>query len=267
MKESYQAMNKKMNENHKIEARFFRGDVGAPGLDWIHLSNPLVSPYEQLCSIKIKNGATAYSHRGSGMLLTPTLVLTAAHVVDLGQSRAYMEEFTVLDAAGLYVVRGLNREKKLGSSMLLKVILFNSHSEPGQDGDLAIALLKTAQNNSNALAPKLMRENGKYNAQVAGYPYYDDVRANGNNIMVGRGEGLPCDFDSDGLYYQIDTWDGHSGAPVFLEQGEERMLSWIGVHVADHFTTGKDVNKGLRFTQEYLEWMKNVILRFGQGEQ
>ncbi|WP_431495243.1 trypsin-like serine peptidase [Pseudomonas brassicacearum] len=260
-------MNEKKNDLRKNEAHFFRGDVGAPGLDWMHPSNPLSSPYGQVCSIKVKNSVSTYSHRGSGMLLTPTLVLTAAHVVDLGQNRAHLDEFIVLDADGLYVVRGLNRGKKLGNSMILKIILFGSYNEPGQSGDMAIALLKTAQNNSNTLNPESMPENGKYVAQVAGYPYYDDVRANGNNIMVGRGEGLPFSFDDDGLYYQIDTWNGHSGAPVFVEQGEERALSWVGVHVADHFTTGKDVNKGLRFMQENLEWIKNVILRFGHGEQ
>lgn len=259
-------MGKKMDDVRKIAARFFRGDVGAPGLDWMHPSNPLSNPYKQVCSIKVKDSVSTYSHRGSGMLLTPTLVLTAAHVVDLGQGRAHLDGFTVLDAAGLYIVRGLNRGEKLGNSMIRKIVLFDSYSEPGQSGDMAIALLKTAQNNSNALNPEPMPGNGKYVAQIAGYPYYYDARANGNNIMVGRGEGLPFSFDDDGLYYQIDTWDGHSGAPVFLEKGEERGLSWVGVHVADHFTTGKDVNKGLRFMHENLEWMQNVISRFGQGE-
>ena len=193
-------------------------------------------------------------------------MLTAAHVVDLGQAKENTDGLIKLEGGGLYIILGLNRGSSLGKSMISHLILYNTYNNAGDSGDMAIAVLQSSQKQFKATPPIPWSDGyDEVNyAQVAGYPYYDGITADGKNLMIGRGPLMQTEFENEAIYYKIDTLGGHSGSPVFVEQGNQNSLSWIGIHVADSLTAKMDANKGLRFLPEHIEWMKAIVSNFYQ---
>lgn len=234
-----------------IGVRF--SDVGAPGFRWIKPSLPLAPPLTALCSIKRRTGAVV-RHLGTGVLVGPRIIVTAAHVADFGQPRRREGDYWLVQPAGLGAVFALHRRTDLGNSAIAAAAFPVERPQTGSQNDIALLLLTgEAPAAMGRLVPGEAGA-GLIDVRVAGYPILSSLRppAKGNDIFVGRGPGRIDPQAPWRLVYEVDIEGGHSGGPVFAEG------VYAGVHVADALLTGGGLNSGVRFTHPIISWLTHV---------
>jgi hypothetical protein len=233
------------------------GDVGEYDFDWDRVENPLPSPLDALCAVRVAVDDD-FAHRGTGTLIQPNLIITAAHVVDLGQERVAHDGYWELNPGKFYAVRGLNKGVAHGTEWIDRVIIPVEFPQSGTQSDVAVLKARTNFNGMSALVtPVSLDSFGRYPISVPGYPsHWDQAKADGNDIRIGKGTGGVLPPKPWLLTYSADTFAGHSGAPVFASFNNSQFAGYVGIHTEDG---GILYNVGVRFTQDTLSWLNFVV--------
>ena len=196
---------------------------------------PWTPPYSAIGMVR-----DATRLRGSGFLVAPRLVLTAAHLFP--DSGGLPQGVHVLLAGGRQTIAVINA-----------AVLDPASHASGSPGDALLLLLAhppagiapiSLPGPSPAPRPGLRVE-------ISGYP-------GDNPPHQLRHAGRLAAVDGTWLDYQVNTLPGHSGAPVLLAEPGTSAIA-LGLHVLEsgsHPTLF--ANRGIRITDRIVDWIRSL---------
>lgn len=183
--------------------------------DRVEVHDTLHYPYGCLCSLEI----TAANHRafvGTGWLIDPQTVITAGHCVYMARQGGW--------ARGISVFPGRNgdqKPKQARASRLFSVLGWTRDTAPRHDYGcirLSEPIDDVGTFGYSALADTDLAE---YRCHVVGYPGDKPF------TMWGHVRRLR-EVRPRTLVYEIDTYGGNSGAPVFVVENQQVFA--VGIH-------------------------------------
>jgi len=187
----------------------------------------------------IIGSATGRSYVGTGWLIDNRTVITAGHCVYLHNEGGWAQEILVMPgrngtgvpvrrtSSGLFSVRGWIRDKQPASDYGAIRL-----SEPFSDhGSLGYTVASNSELSS-------------YNCHVVGYP------SDKNGTMWGHVRRLK-QVNPRTIVYDIDTYGGNSGSPVFVVLGN-RVFA-VGIHNYGD----RSGNSGTRITDTVFDNMES----------
>jgi V8-like Glu-specific endopeptidase len=236
--------------------------AGAPRWQKLTPAQARSAPYSGVACIRLHiahPGPTAVFFMGTGWFLTPDTVVTAAHVTDISEAWA-----RVPLAAGWHleiIPAFAAAQRPLGTFWTTSLIRHPRwNGEHTTDFDIAVVKVAPASAgmpmaSANCLTPQAdaIAAGLLPHVQVAGYPYAVDsggtpVVASGSVRIV---EGNLC-------FYDADTEDGQSGAPVMSAGPGTPAV--VAIHSAGrgNGSTGAAhaLNAGLRLRRDLVDWLK-----------
>jgi len=207
------------------------------------------NPWRQICALRI-HSTSGRTYVGTAWFIAPGVVATAGHCVflhddgkwpasiDVIPSKAGPEEpFGRVRATRFATVDGWTKERSRDFDY---GVIFLDNTNPGtQVGNFEVAALANV-------------ELGGAVAKVSGYPA-DRERAEFQYFH----ERPLIDVTEARLVYDIDTFGGHSGSPIWIDT-EELGLIAVGIHT----TGGLSSNSGTRITDEVL----NNLISWTEGQ-
>lgn len=199
-----------------------------------------LNPWRQICALRIVSESKR-TYVGTGWFIAPGVLATAGHCVYLQDDGGWATSIRVIPAKWgpqepflsqtsrrFASVRGWVKERKRDFDY--GVIFLDDPSTGAQVGNFAV----------EALA---IQELKGIDGQVSGYPA-DRDRAEYQYFHM-----RPLtDVTDTRLVYEIDTFGGQSGSPIWQET-EERGVLAIGIHT----TGGLTSNSGTRITEDVLD--------------
>ena len=194
-------------------------------------------------------GKEGQSCCGSGVMISPSHVLTAGHnVYDSNK-----EEW----ANFIKVSPGANESKAtFGSSQVVSAFIPKAYFKGDSNSDLAVLVLKEPLGNYTGYA-SIAAYNNKEDYEdkkfyISGYP--GDKTYGQLWEMKGKIKGVTEKV----LRYEIDTYPGQSGSPVWRKAQPPIV---VGIHVRGE----KSWNEGTRITIEKMDWII-ACLGFGGSD-
>ena len=226
-------------------------------------------PWRCICHLEVEYefGPTGF---GTGFLIGPKSVLTAAHVLD---SPARNGTTRRRKARQVRVIPGRNGTmapygffvSPYSDCKIPEQWLVNGDDQPDRGWDFAmIAIPETFSTEQRPTAERLGyfglkcftgSEEAKANmlfVNNAGYPYEADKAYGTLWYNAGRVRTVEKTY----IEYMVDTEGGQSGSPVYYYDKESNQRYVIAVH-----TTGDFVNRGLRITQDVFKTIKEWVGR------
>jgi len=205
-----------------------------PSTDPVPVGNPDAPPYAAIGWVR-----TATRHLGTGFLVRPDRVMTAAHL---------FASVTQEELATIHVV--LNGGT-VPIAMLDGQVLDSGAHAAGQPGDAA--LLRLAHPPAG-IAPLPLAIAGIFKSmkvEVSGYP--------AGGLPQLRHAGPVVALDDNWIDYVLDTMPGHSGAPV-LAAGPSMPRAVVGLHVLPpgFHPQGIAANRGIRITERIVTWIRDA---------
>lgn len=203
-------------------------------------------PFNTICFIDTPSGT------GSGTLIAPQVVLTAAHVVR-GDASATVVPGADMSAA----TRDLQRPAAPASQTVPSA---RFHLHPSLD----IAVLLTPSSFTRPTEFMMLQPRGDRNTAtlvtIAGYPGRTNSPPGWTTpgTMWRHSDPIPVDgVTPTHLNYRIDTSPGQSGSPIWL-LGNDSIRLLLGVHTTggDPGPTGR--NSGVRITCEVIRWIEGI---------
>jgi len=198
--------------------------------------NVLENPWKKIAALRIKT-KTVSVYAGTGWFISPTVVATAGHCVCLHDHGGWAQEIEVIPALNGSIEPFSSFKSRKFESSKGWIKERNSDYDYGviildQPIDPAIGWFSFAAPDNEYLKSNI--------ANISGYPVDKDNATHqyyhARNISQAS---------TRRLYYEIDTFGGQSGSPVWMNLGEnERVV--IGVHTAGSSTS----NYGTRITEE-----------------
>lgn len=219
-----------------------------------------IEPFRQICRVVtvFRNGQI---RPGSGVLLGPTLVLTAAHNLVFEEGYAGISDNELSNEIRRVEVEQAYPAVLPGGVLVRssKVIFFNSRGSFGTSDDIAVIVLPRPPSNFAFGLDRVAFPYGESPAVLAGYPISERTGAEGGTLMAGSGSAERLDRGLVAHTCECDM--GHSGGPILLlDQGKQGTYSVAGIHVAgpskwvDAF--GRAVAVGL--TSAHLGWLDSI---------
>lgn len=240
-------------------------DVLGPAPRWTVASaaEAQVAPLAGIASLRLHvvgSGGTHVFFLGTGWFTTPTTVVTAAHVTDISQAWA-----SVASPASwhLEIVPGLASTNRPFGTFWAATVIRHPSWNGRHTTDHDIAVLKTGPLPGAAPFPQALCLRLVADAigaaslppvEVAGYPHRVDT---GGTPVRGSG---PVRLVEGGLcFYDIDTEDGQSGAPVLDLTNGVASLAVVAIHSGGQgngmTAQSNGLNAGLRLRQELVAWL------------
>jgi len=224
----------------------------------VRILDTKAAPWRMICALGIE-GSTA-SFVGSGALIGPKTVLTAGHCVF---HKALMGGW----AKRITVIPGRNgADFPFGSTVATRFVTLDDWTER-QDPDFDVAVIRLEEPIGDATGtfafaslPKAELKNARVN--ISGYP-------------ADRGYGEEQYFHADQVtsvgphrvFYQVDTYGGQSGAPVWTYRGDDRTNPiQVAIHaygVGGATTASGAANSAPRITPELLRQIKAWLAEDG----
>jgi len=207
------------------------------------VTDVLVTPWKKIAALRIKaqNGRT---YAGTGWFISPTVLAIAGHCVFMHDEGGWPVNIEVIPT-----MDGNNRY--FGSATSTK---FESNegwvNDRNSDYDYGVIFLDKP----------LSEQIGYFSFAAAPDEYLNANIANISGYPVDRDRGTKQYYharnifrsSSRRIYYDIDTYGGQSGSPVWMNLGEnERVV--IGIHTTGNSTS----NFGTRITEEVFKNLEN----------
>jgi V8-like Glu-specific endopeptidase len=204
------------------------------GADPVPVGDPAAPPYAAIGWVR-----TASRHLGTGFLVRPDRVLTAAHL---------FASMTPQEFATVHVVLGGGA---VSIAMLDGLVLDSAAHAAGQPGD--VALLRLAHPPAG-IAPLPLSPGAAFTSmkvEVSGYPTGGLPQLRHTGPIVAR--------DQHWIDYALDTMPGHSGAPV-LAAGPGMPRAVVGLHVLPpgQHPQGIAANRGILITEGIVTWIRTA---------
>jgi glutamyl endopeptidase len=239
----------------KKEPKIAKSIIGPD--DRLKADNPADTLWRPLCAIFINYSGKPGQSLGTGVMIAPRLVLTAAHnLYDLETGRAI--------TGGTIKVGLINGQSSAESTIEDTIVpeLYKSQSASGTEKyafDFGLILLKDDAAHDWAqttwpidrMHPPSDDALGLGRLIVAGYPA--ELGASGTTIMVGYGPLKKDGVAARSIAYDIDTTGGQSGSPVFRYDGNTKLASIVGIHVAGFGQRGNLANRLTSETKTQIE--------------
>lgn len=216
--------------------------------DMRRVNDVRIQPWRQLCCLDIhrSNGGRSI---GTGLLIAPDIVLTAAHNLYALKDRSY--------AIGIEVEAGMDAGAAAATSRIDHIQICQGYDKyaPSDEGQYAVdyGIIRLADESvfnwvgraTDVLGSKPFsdEELTTTNLSIAGYPAADKVPP---ILMRHHGGPTQAQIGPTVFSYTIDTLPGQSGAPVFGWDADTETIRLAGVHVAG----GDRANRARRFTPE-----------------
>lgn len=182
-----------------------------------------------------KNKKQIDEESGTGFLVGPRHLLTAAHCIRSEDWNVWADFISIIPPEG-------------GEERIYAYRVYSFH-----DVDLALLILdRSVGNEVGWLGVSHYSQFGAFEGREAhntGFP----VRYNGE-MLTGKGKFLECE-DEEEMRYHINTTQGQSGGPVWIE--EKHGIMALGVN-----TYANEIDKyngGVRFSKKKLEMIVNWI--------
>jgi V8-like Glu-specific endopeptidase len=228
----------------------------------IRIMDTDLSPWRMICALRMR-GPTGAGAIGTGWFIGPRTVLTAGHCV-------YSTRFFGGWAASIEVIPGLRGAgagadlRPYGSVTSERFSSIDRWTE-AEDPDFDIGCIHLPESKGDevgwfALAALSPEELSGYLVNIAGYP-------------SDRGRGFEQYFSSNRvlhvsdrrLFYDVDTFGGQSGAPVWIHENTNAPPVAVGMHAYGIGGTPLDLgivaNSAPRIIPEVLEkiqeWIKH----------
>lgn len=204
--------------------------------------NTLDNPWKQIAALRIlaRNGKT---YAGTAWFISPTVLATAGHCVFMHEANGWPVSIEVIPA-----LNGADQpfRKAITSKFESNNGWVNDRNSDFDYGvifldkplDESIGYFSFAAPPDNFLVSNI--------ANISGYPTDLDraTRQYYHARAINRAS-------SRRLYYEIDTYGGQSGSPIWMNLGEGRRVA-VGIH-----TTGSSTsNHGTRITEEIFKNFK-----------
>lgn len=207
------------------------------------IKNVLESPWRKIAALRIRS-KSGRIYVGTGWFINRRVVITAGHCVYLHDDRGWPDSIEVIPA--------LDGSDSAFGSYSSKNFKSNDGWVRDRNSDYdygAIVLESPATNEigwfSFAAPPDTYLVSNI--ANISGYPADRDRATkqyyHSRNIVRSS---------SRRIYYQIDTYGGQSGSPIWMNLGEGNRVA-IGIHT----TGGSTSNFGTRITEELFNNLKS----------
>jgi len=193
--------------------------------DRVRILDTELHPWRMICALRMRgpNGAGVL---GTGWLIGPKTLLTAGHCV-------YSTEFFGGWASSIEVIPGLNGTgptsrpfNSVTSTRFTSVDLWTQHEDPDFDmGCIHLDQDIGTQLGWFAVASLAPEELQSYLVNISGYPA---DRGAGNEQYHSRNRVLKV--TERRLFYEVDTYGGQSGAPVWIYEKEGAPPIAVGIH-------------------------------------
>jgi V8-like Glu-specific endopeptidase len=204
------------------------------------------NPWRQICALRIVS-QTDRTFVGTGWFIAPGVLATAGHCVFLQDEGGWAKSIRVIPAKH-------GAEEPFGSMTSAEfasvdgwvekrqrdfdygVIFLNDRSIGDQLGNFAVSVLDPADLRGT-------------DAQISGYP------ADRDNAAFQYFHARPLvDVTDTRLIYDIDTFGGQSGSPIWQETGETGLVA-VGIHTTGNVSS----NSGTRISGDVMDNLVNWI--------
>ena len=214
-------------------------------LDWTKVGDTTEAPFRYICQISIFANGTQYF--GSGVLVGPKTVLTAAHNIwnDVTNALCNLKTDNIIVTPGKK-----NNLAPFGTSKAVKLIPATGYNNAQETTKLDYGIIhldKPIGNDTgfwsmsykkwskdtlgtSILPGNLPQNTGNLKVNLSGYPYspkhkvlgYTPIKSYDNTVQIKNGM----------LLYKNDSKGGHSGSPIWVRRHSSmggRVL--VGIHV------------------------------------
>ena len=199
-----------------------------------------MNPWRQICALRIVSQSNR-TYAGTGWFIAPGVLATAGHCVFLQKDGGWARSIRVIPAKH-------GTQEPFGSQTSTRFASVDGWVEKRQrDFDYGVIFLKdqAAGEQVGNFAVESLRplELRGTDAQISGYPA-DLDRAEFQFFHLRP----MTDVTDTQLIYDIDTFGGQSGSPIWQETVENGLIA-VGIHT----TGGVSSNSGTRITDDVLE--------------
>lgn len=230
----------------------------------VSVSNIEDAPWRTFCCLKITfTGDESRYGYGTGLLIRPNIILTAAHNLYSLQAQTFARAITVMagvkDGAPAAEARVKRVEVCPGYNQSLPTDLGRYRRDFGIAVVDSDALYRWAGEYVDVASQPLITDGefARSSLNVAGYP---DERPTNPKICLKSDFGpiIPGTMSATNFSYRMDTMPGQSGCPVFKYNAQQKRLIFAGVHVAGD----KSANTARRFDPFMQAQVKEWLSRY-----
>ncbi|MBV7392485.1 trypsin-like serine protease [Enterococcus sp. ALS3] len=216
--------------------------------DRTKILNTQSPPYSSIVQIEMRFGTNDW-YVGSGVLVSPNIVLTAGHVVYDNDTKKWASE--------IIVSPGRNEQiKPYGSTTSYALSAHDGWVNATSDSDLEeydIGMIRLNEPLGIYSGWLNVSTNVTDNMQIITSGYPGDKYVNNIYPTMWTSSGYINELTENNLYYQLDTTGGQSGSPIYDTQNNV-----IGVHTSA-FKDQTPLNVGTRITEDNYELIKNQV--------
>jgi V8-like Glu-specific endopeptidase len=218
----------------------------------VKITNTTVTPWKQICSLKITT-ADGKKYIGSGSIISSRLILTAGHCVYIPRTKSYVKS--------IEVIPGRNGSSKPFRSHVATLFAASKGWKDSQkkEYDFGFVILPPKHGIDSARVGSMGVANTS-NANVLGWTVnnsgYPGDRDGGQHQYFNAKKIVQADEKM--IYYDLDTYGGQSGSPVWIYDPK----SYQRLQIAIHAYGGQKSNSGPRINSAVFKTIQDFKTKY-----